>query len=171
LKKKVISVLFVILFLFFIGIMDYPFIARMINEYDQSQVVVDYKNNVKSLNQDEIEEELSKAEEYNASLVDGVNKQRFPDSFETTGKGDSYYNSLLRSNDKGVMAAIEIPKIDVNLPVYHTTNEYSLDNGVGHVEGSSLPVGGADTHTCLAAHRGLPSKRLFTDLDQILTLW
>ena len=167
-KKKVVSAIFVLLFLFFIGVMDYPFISRLINEHNQGQVVAEYDAAVGELEEAEIKKELRRAKEYNLSLLSGVNKQVFPDSFDVESEGTPYYNSLLRGTETGVMASIEIPKIQVKLPIYHTTNEYSLENGVGHLEGSSLPVGGKSTHACMAAHRGLPSKRLFTDLDQLL---
>ena len=167
LKKKVISVLIVLLFLFFIGIMDYPYVTRLINEGDQTQMVNEYYDVVKKMNKAQIDEEIKKAEEYNKSLQNGISKQAFSDSFDVKDTGNNQYNNLLDVTKNGVMATIEIPKIKVNLPIYHTTNEYSLENGVGHLEGSSLPVGGENTHTCLSAHRGLPSETLFTDLDQI----
>lgn len=167
-NKKIVSILFVLLFLFFIGVMDYPFIARIINERSQAQVIADYERDVKTLSQEEIDHSIKMAEEYNKSLVSGINKQVFPDSFDVEGDGSPYYNTLLNLRGNRVMGSVEIPKIKVKLPIYHTTNDYSLENGVGHVEGSSLPVGGKSTHACLAAHRGLPSKRLFTDLDQIV---
>lgn len=167
-KKKVVSVIFVLLFLFFIGVMDYPFISRLINEHNQGQVVAEYDASISEMAKSEIKNELKRAKDYNISLLSGINKQVFPDSFDVESKGTPYYNSLLRATKNGVMATIEIPKIQVKLPVYHTTNEYALDNGVGHLEGSSLPIGGKSTHACLSAHRGLPSKRLFTDLDQIV---
>ncbi len=166
-RKKVISVLFAIFFLFFICVIDYPFVSQLINDYRQGEVVSTYETGNKSLSDQEIETELKEAAEYNRSLVSGVNKQRFPDAFGVSGDGDPYYNSQLDLSESGVMATIQIPKIDVNLPIYHTTNDFSLNNGVGHEEGTSLPVGGKDTHSCLAAHRGIPSKKLFTDLDQI----
>lgn len=167
-SKKVLSVVFVLVFLLFIGVMDYPFIARLINEHGQSEVVAEYDSAVAKLAESDIEENLRLAKEYNESFLSGTRKQQIPDSFDVSGGSDSYYNSLLRVTDDGVMASIVIPKIKVELPVYHGTNEYSLENGAGHVEGSSLPVGGDSTHACMAAHRGLPSKRMFTDLDQIV---
>lgn len=167
-KKKVISALLVLLFLFFIGVMDYPFIVQLINDRIQGRVVMDYESTVKNIGEEQVKSELKKAEDYNLSLLDGVNKQTFPDSFDVATEGGDYYNSLLKATEDGVMATIEIPKIQVQLPIYHTTNDYSLENGVGHLEGSSLPIGGDSTHSCLSAHRGLPSKRLFTDLDQLV---
>ncbi|MGF7010632.1 sortase A [Lachnospiraceae bacterium PF1-22] len=165
-KKKTV-VLFVLIYLLFMGVMDYPFIARIINEQDQSRAISNYDKDIKDLTQDEIEYSLSEAISYNESLNSGLHKQKLPDSFEEQSNGDSYYNSLLNTNKDKVMAVIEIPKIKIELPIYHGTNDFSLENGAGHVEGSSLPIGGDSTHACIAAHRGLPNKKMFTDLDQI----
>lgn len=167
-NKKLLSVVFVLAFMIFIGIMDYPFISRIINEHGQSEIVVEYDRIVRAMEQEEIDENLRLAREYNESFVNGIRKQQIPDSFEVSGKGDNYYKSLLNVTEDGVMASVMIPKINVELPVYHGTNDYSLANGAGHVEGSSLPIGGESTHACMAAHRGLPSKRMFTDMDQVV---
>ena len=92
-----------------------------------------------------------------------------PDSFaEAEANGvDTNYMSILNVNDDGIMGYIQIPSINVKLPIFHTTNDDVLKIGVGHLEGSSLPIGGPDTHSVLSAHRGLPSATLFTDLDKV----
>ena len=93
-----------------------------------------------------------------------------PDSFikaENQKSEDKSYTSALNLADDGIMGIVEIPKIDVKLPIYHTTSEEVLSKAAGHLEGSSLPVGGKDTHAVISAHRGLPSATLFTDLDQV----
>ena len=167
-NKKLLSLVFVLAFMIFIGIMDYPFIARIINEHGQSEIVVEYDRIVRAMKQEEIDENLRLAKDYNESFVTGIRKQQIPDSFEVSGKGDSYYKNLLNVTEDGVMASVMIPKINMELPVYHGTNDYSLANGAGHVEGTSLPIGGESTHACMAAHRGLPSKRMFTDMDQVV---
>ena len=111
-------------------------------------------------------EELQKARAYNEALLPSI----LPDSFavaEAAGEPDAVYMSCLNLAGDGMMGVIEIPKIHVNIPIYHTTEETVLEKAAGHLEGSSLPVGGENTHAVIAAHRGLPSAALFTDLDQI----
>ena len=109
--------------------------------------------------------ERKKAEEYNEALLPCV----LPDSFalaESSGVDPVYMNTLNIAGDE-MMGSVEIPKIDIKIPIYHTTEEEVLNKGAGHLEGSSLPVGGANTHAVISAHRGLPSASLFTDLDQL----
>ena len=107
-----------------------------------------------------------RARAYNEALLPSV----LPDSFavaEASDEPDEEYLSCLNLTGDGMMGMVEIPKIDVNLPIYHTTSEEVLEKAAGHLEGSSLPVGGESTHAVISAHRGLPSASLFTDLDQL----
>ena len=109
--------------------------------------------------------ERKKAEEYNEALLPCV----LPDSFafaESSGVDPVYMNTLNIAGDE-MMGSVEIPKINIKIPIYHTTEEEVLNKGAGHLEGSSLPVGGVNTHAVISAHRGLPSASLFTDLDQL----
>lgn len=161
------SVLFTVLFLIFIGIMDYPFVSRMYNEHVQGQVVSAYEEAEQSLDEAAYTLMRQEAESYNKALADGA-AAGLEDAFSGNGEeDDGAYYDLLSSGDDGVMGILRIPKIQVELPVYHGTSENVLQKGVGHLEGSSLPVGGGGTHVCLSAHRGLPSKILFTNLDQV----
>lgn len=108
---------------------------------------------------------VKKAEDYNEALLPCV----LPDSFalaESSGVDPVYMNTLNIAGDE-MMGSVEIPKINIKIPIYHTTEEEVLNKGAGHLEGSSLPVGGANTHAVISAHRGLPSASLFTDLDQM----
>lgn len=165
-NKKIISVLFTVLFLIFIGIMDYPFIARWINERDQTAVAVDYENTADDLSKEEKEQYLQKAREYNQNLESGANiNLELP--FSDAETQNSAYMEVLDMHQEGAMAVIEIPKIKLSLPVYHGTSDRSLEKGAGHLEGSSFPIGGESTHAAIAGHRGLPSKKLFTNLDQL----
>ena len=107
---------------------------------------------------------LEEAQEYNQSLV---NTTKLYDPFSTTGKPSKEYMNLLNVSKDGMMAYLQIPKIDVKLPIYHSTNNGVLQKGVGHMEGSSLPIGGTSTHAVLSGHRGLPNSKLFTDLDKM----
>ncbi|MFV0364074.1 MAG: class C sortase [Suipraeoptans sp.] len=165
-KKKILSVIFTILFLFFIGVMDYPFIAMLINQIDQTEVARDYESKVNELSDNEKTKHIQRAIEYNEKLVED-SEYVVTGPFGDESDPSEEYLSVLNIADDGVMASIEIPKIDVYLPIYHGTREEVLQKGVGHLEGTSFPVGGTSTHTVLSAHRGLPTKRFFTDLDQI----
>ena len=110
--------------------------------------------------------ELEKARAYNEALLPSI----LPDSFaiaEATEGEDKAYMDCLNIAGDGIMGIVEIPKIDIKLPIYHTTREDVLQVAAGHLEGSSLPVGGASTHAVISAHRGLPSASLFTDLDKL----
>lgn len=163
-NKKVISIIFVFVFLLFVGIIDYPFVVRLYNKHVQGKVVIEYDENADYISEEGIQEELSKARNYNASLAMG-STCAIEDAFTKTEENNQVYESILNIGDEGMMAVIEIPKIEVVLPVYHGTSEDTLQKGAGHLEGSSFPVGGASTHACISAHRGLPAKEMFTKLD------
>lgn len=165
-KKKGLSILFVLLFLAFIGVMDYPFVSRMLNERVQGQVVVGYAEAADSMEEDETSRMLEAAGAYNEALAfrGGAGMKELLE--DGTGMEEEYA-SLLDLDGSGVMGSIEIPKINVNLPVYHGTTEEVLQMGAGHLEGTSLPIGGENTHASISAHRGLPMKKMFTSLDQL----
>lgn len=156
-----------ILFLFLLvglTILNYPFLSQWVNRYSQSQVIRNYQEDAGSLSQAEQEEMLQKAREYNEALA---NEQGIMEDAFSGGDTDERYESLLNPYEGGVMGYLEIPKIDVMLPVYHGTSVEVLEKGVGHLYGSSLPVGGESTHAVLSSHRGLSEKSLFTDLDML----
>ena len=153
-RRKVFTVLFVLLFLAGFGILAYPTISNQWNNYRQSRLISNYKNITENIDTEDFDREWEKAENYNASIT--VNQ---PVSGE-------YWNVLNIAGD-GMMGYISIPKINVELAIYHGTSDEVLQTGVGHIEGTKLPIGGESNHTVLAAHRGLPSARLFTDLDQL----
>lgn len=165
-KKKLVSVVFVLLFFIFTGIMDYPFLMRLYNERVQGNVVVNYDEAASDTGEVEKEKMLADARAYNEKLANdsGVD---IVIPFENKGKQDSEYMNLLNASENGVMGIIRIPKIDVSLPIYHGTSENELQKGAGHLEGSSLPVGGESIHSCISAHRGLPTSKMFTNLDLI----
>lgn len=151
-----------------LSLLVYPLVASTWNSYVQSTLVTNYESAVADKIEEgtiDMEEEINKALAYNEALLPSI----LPDSFaiaEANGTDDTY-ESLLNVNGDGVMGYIQIPKINVRLPIFHTTSEEVLERGVGHLEGSSLPVGGPSTHSVLSAHRGLPSSTLFTDLDKL----
>lgn len=121
-----------------------------------------YASNVANLNQEEYERSIQSAEDYNQELAQtGIMWQMSEQQTER-------YNQELNVDDSGVMGYINIPKIDVTLPICHGTDEMVLQTSIGHLEGTSLPVGGEGSHCALSGHRGLPSARLFTDIDQLV---
>lgn len=163
-RKKGISFIFVLLFLASLAVMDYPFVARLVNSRNQGNVAFDYSNTMADTTDEEKQRALAAAQEYNVELASGLGR-KIENSAED--ESDPEYQNLLNLTGDGTMGMIEIPKIHVNLVIYHGTNEETLQKGVGHLEGSSLPVGGNSTHACISAHRGLVSKKMFTDLDQL----
>lgn len=148
-----------------IGIFLYPTASDILSRITSTTVIKEYQGQVEKTDEKEMEQMLAAAEAYNEKLPDKLTMDPFgTDSEDPSGK-DAEYNSLLSIN--GVMGYVDIPKIDVYLPVYHGTSEEVLQKGAGHLYGSALPVGGEGRHSVVSAHRGLPSAKLFTDLDQL----
>ncbi len=142
----------------------YPLVSSLIEQQYQKSAVATYQQSVQDKDDSEIKEIIQKATEYNdmlfqtdGAIVGDVNSEIL---------SEESYESLLNQGT-GVMGSIEIPKIGVDLPIYHGTDDDVLSNGIGHLEGTSLPVGGASTHCVLTGHRGLPNSKLFTRLDEI----
>ena len=167
-KKKAGTLVIGIIFLAGLSLLLYPFVANQWNNYRQKQLISGYEQVVSDKEAAEgidYDAERKKAEDYNEALLPCV----LPDSFalaESSGVDPVYMNTLNIAGDE-MMGSVEIPKINIKIPIYHTTEEDVLNKGAGHLEGSSLPVGGANTHAVISAHRGLPSASLFTDLDQM----
>lgn len=167
-KKKAGNLVICIIFLDGLSLLLYPFVANQWNNYRQKQLISGYEQVVSDKEAAEgidYDAERKKAEDYNEALLPCV----LPDSFalaESSGVDPVYMNTLNIAGDE-MMGSVEIPKINIKIPIYHTTEEDVLNKGAGHLEGSSLPVGGANTHAVISAHRGLPSASLFTDLDQM----
>ena len=166
-KKKnfVWNIFFALVFLAGAGVFLYPTVSDMWNQYRNVRLVSRYDEAVTDLSDNEYEKLWNKAKEYNAehpvnSIVDAFGEK---DDYVLTQP----YDQVLDPNGDGLMGSIEIPKINAKLAIYHGLSKSVLEKGVGHVEGTSLPVGGKSTHAVLAAHRGLPSAKLFTDLDQM----
>jgi len=162
-KKHLSTILFCLIFLTGLSLLLYPTVSNYLNERNQSRAIATFNKNVSSLSSTDYTDMLKKAEEYNSSLLQSGGNQ-----FGTfQPEQEKEYDSLLNPGGDGIMGTIEIPSIGVNLPVYHGTADTVLQIGVGHIEGTSLPVGGNGTHAVLSGHRGLPSSKLFTDLDQL----
>lgn len=165
-KKNLLSVLATLIFLGGIALLGFPFILSIINENKQAAVVSDYKTAIKEYDKDKMEEERHKAKVYNDNLRGRV---ELTDPFDTSKgrEGSEEYYTLLSVNGGSVMGAIRIPTIDVELPIYHGTDEETLDKGAGHLEKTSLPIGGESTHTVISAHTGSPIAPFFDDLIEL----
>lgn len=167
-KKKAGNLVICIIFLAGLSLLLYPFVANQWNNYRQKQLISSYEQTVsqkEASNGIDYDAELKKAEAYNEALLPSI----LPDSFaiaDASEEDQIYMNTLNIAGDE-MMGIVEIPKIDIKLPIYHTTEEDVLKQAAGHLEGSSLPIGGKSTHAVISAHRGLPSASLFTDLDQL----
>ncbi len=148
-----------------VGMILYPFISKMHENFRQDEVIRTYQTDVEELEQAELARARAEAEAYNIRLHNMVQSaDSFVTDFETQ---NTSYDQLLNENADGVMSYIEIPSINVYLPVYHGTSDAVLAKGAGHMRNTSLPVGGASTHCVISAHRGDPSATLFSDLDQL----
>ncbi|MFR1315007.1 MAG: class C sortase [Clostridium perfringens] len=162
--KGVKKISIVLIFILGLSIAFYPLISDQWNKYRANKLIANYDNVVKEIKPDEIKKKIDDARKYNKTLIGGV----VPDAFSVrNGVKDKEYESLLNINNDGIIGSVEIPSIDVNIPIYHYTTDEVLAKGAGHLFGSSLPVGGENSHTVISAHRGLPSAKLFTDLDQL----
>lgn len=168
-KKKLSIVLAGILFLAGLSLLLYPLVANQWNNYRQSRLISEYESVVKDESRKgtiNYEKEWERADAYNQSLLPSI----LPDSFAIAAASDKpgeEYMSCLNILTDGVMGYLSIPKINIKLAIYHGTAEDVLQTGIGHMNGTSLPIGGESTHSVLAAHRGLPAARLFTDIDQL----
>lgn len=163
-QKRFPVIVFSLLFLIGLGIMLYPYISNYFYKNIHNEVIRDYVKLSQNYTDNSRKEALRLASNYNKTLTE----YSVVDVFTNPKEGESLdYLNILNINNDGVMGYIEIPKIGVKLPIYHGTSEKSLQKGVGHLEGSSLPIGGVPSHAVLSAHRGLPSAKLFTDLNQV----
>ncbi len=167
-KKKLNTVLVALLFLAGLSVLLYPLIANQWNSYRQSKLISDYTQGIADQDGEagiDYELEWRNANAYNHNLMPMI----LPDSFALAEMSDrdEAYMACLNLNGDGMMGIVEIPGINVKIPIYHTTDNDVLQIGAGHLEGSSLPVGGESTHAVISAHRGLPSASLFTDLDKM----
>lgn len=161
-KNTIIIICFILVILLGAGAATYPLIASINNERTQSLVQTEYEEKLQQLDTSEIDEALKKAHEYNKTIstvqiedIDKI-KENLPD-----------YEDLLNLANNGIMGYIEIPTINIDLPIYHGTTGAAMEKGAGHMEGTSLPVGGIGTHAVISAHSGMASAKLFTDLDKL----
>lgn len=161
LKKYVIELILSIILVAGLCLILYPTVSDWWNSLHQSRAIASYVEKVEGMSEEDCEEMLAAARAYNEKLAAGNR------GFVLTERELEEYRSLLDVSGTGIMGYVQIPSIGVSLPVYHGTDEAVLQTAIGHIPGSSLPVGGESTHCLVSGHRGLPSARLFTDLDQL----
>lgn len=154
-----------LIFILIIGLslLLYPTVSDYWNSFHQSEAVAGYVQNVQDMSQDKKDKMLADAKAYNQTLAKGI----MPD-LNLSNAEKSVYNKTLDVTGTGIMAYVEIPKINTTLPIYHGTDDAILQVAVGHIPGTSLPVGGKGTHAVISGHRGLPSAKLFTDIDRLV---
>lgn len=164
--RKISGILFGLMFLVGLGILCYPTISDQWNTYRQNQLITTYEEAISALEPEDYSREWEAARRFDEGLA---SNNIYGDVFGEEGEEleDTEYWKVLNISGDGVMGYLSIPKINLKLSVYHGTAEDVLQTGVGHLNGTSLPIGGEGTHSVLAAHRGLPSARLFTDIDQL----
>ena len=161
LKKNLTNIFLAVIVLAGLCLLLYPSFSDWWNSMHQSRAIAAYVETVDAMSQEEIDEILNAAREYNERLWHRQNR------WVLSEEEQAEYESLLDVSGNGIMGYINIPVIGVNLPIYHGTEESVLQVATGHLSATSLPVGGPGTHAAVSGHRGLPSARLFTDLDQL----
>jgi len=160
-KKFLTVLIFTLAILLTLGLLLYPSVSSYVNSLSQSRAVAHYFDDIASVSNEEAQRMLAEAREYNGELL--TKSGRFNPSEEETAR----YHELLDAG-RGVMGVLMIDKINVKLPMYHGTDEGVLQVGLGHMQGTSLPVGGPSTHAFITGHRGLPSSTLLTELDKMV---
>ncbi len=159
-KKNKSTIILILVFFVGLSVMLYPTISDYVNQLHQTRAVANYSADVDKLSDADYTAYFEAADAFNAQIAADPDALYFPDRFPS-------YESTLDVTGTGIMGYITIEKIGVELPIYHGTSDAVLQVAAGHLEGTSLPVGGASTHAVISAHRGLPSAKLFTNLDQL----
>ena len=159
-KKRLLSVILVIAVLAGIALAAYPLFSLRYTEKHQSKVHTEYENILAAVDSQDIKDARDAAQRYNEQLLSGV-------VFGNMEESPACYDNLLNLSGNGIMCYVEIPAIDVNIPVYHGTGEAVLEKGAGHMVGTSLPIGGEGSHAVISAHTGMATEKMFTDLGQL----
>ena len=162
LRKHISTIILCITFITGLSLLLYPTVSNYWNAQHQTQAVVDYTERIEKMDDSEKLAEIDRAISYNSGLVDNGRR------FSPNKQEKDLYSSILSVDDNGMMGYITIPELRLKLAIYHGVDESVLQVGIGHIEGSSLPVGGESTHCVLSGHRGLPSAKLFTDIDKLV---
>lgn len=160
-KKHLSTIILTVILMAGLSLLLYPTVSDYWNSFHQSKAIASYDETVATLDKESYEKFWDAAVAYNDALWQRSNRY-----YMNEGEREEY-QSLLNVSGNGIMGYIQIPSINVSLPIYHGTEESVLQVAVGHIDSSSLPVGGEGTHCVMSGHRGLPSARLFTDLDQL----
>ena len=163
-KKKIITICSVVLFLTALGLTLYPLLSNYVNQKYASEIQTAYQVLIQQTDESVLQEAKQRATAYNLAITPGTADAYGEEALLSAAEN---YDSQLDIAGNGIMGYVEIPKIQVNLPIYHGTDAEVLDRGVGHLLGSSLPVGGKNTHTILSGHSGMASQKMFTDLEQL----
>jgi len=161
-KGKKADILLILIFLAGLSLLLYPALSNYVNTRNQSYAIADYSQQVEEMDRERYEQMRQMADEYNKDLL------RRDNAYGLTPEQQEEYESLLNVSGTGIMAYVEIPCINCRLPIYHGTDEAVLQVAVGHLEWSSLPVGGENTHSVISGHRGLPSAELLTNIDRMV---
>ena len=165
-RKIILIVVAIVSFILAMGIALYPMISTIYNEKHQSQIHTEFLQQVQEADDSKLQEALENANAYNEALASGLmTNGSFSEDALLNASMD--YHALLNVGGRGIMGYVTVPKINVTLPIYHGTESDTLANGIGHLLGTSLPVGGDSTHSVLTAHSGMASQRMFSDLPQL----
>lgn len=163
-KNKIVNFIFILVFVAGLSLVLYPHISNALNNYKQSKVIDNHEAVIEE--KQDFAEEWVLARAFNDSIVyNALYEEAF--GSESTNMKETEYWKVLNIDGDGVMGYLEIPNIKVKLAIYHGTGEKVLQTGIGHINGTKLPIGGESTHCVLSAHRGLPKAKLFTDIDQL----
>lgn len=161
-RSRISTVILLVVLLVGLSLLLYPTVADWWNQFHSSRAIAGYSEMVESMDDEDFEKLMDEARSYNQALKSATNR------FTPDEAQHEVYMHTLDVTGTGIMGYINIPSLNVSLPIYHGTDEGVLQVAVGHIEGTSLPIGGKGTHCVLSGHRGLPSARLFTDLDQLV---
>ena len=160
-KNRMVVILLIVVLLAGLSLLLYPVVSNYWNSLHQSRAIATYMEAVTELDDTAYKRWWKEAKAYNASLINKQNR------FQPSEDEKAAYEKLLDISGSGIIGYVEVPSINVTLPIYHGTDDEVLQVAIGHIEGSSLPAGGPSTHCVISGHRGLPSAKLFTDLDQL----
>lgn len=161
-RKTTILTASILVFLTALGITLYPIISNYVNQKYASKIYTEYEEMIQNVDDTSLKDARRLAEQYNNALAPVSAYEQ-----ESLSEASQNYDTLLNMGGNGIMGYVEIPSIQINLPIYHGTDSETLERGIGHLLGSSLPIGGASTHSVLSGHSGLAGQKMFTDLLQV----
>lgn len=160
-RKKITDIILVVILLAGVGLIAYPGFSDWWNSFHQTRAIAEYTATVANMDKEEFDRMWAEAEEFNKSLIGN------PGRYTPSNEEKELYKSILDVTGTGIMGYIDIPSIKISLPVYHGTDEAILQIAIGHIIGTSFPIGGEGSHCAVSGHRGLPSAKLFTDIDKL----